>query len=130
MNRRDIVVCLLCSVVLLGRSVQAQQTGKAYYIAVIGPNAQPSDQSEASHDQAQARLFGAFFGAHTQMRDDTSQQLLVEVADIRDRRALLDADEIHETHETLDKVPHRQDEIGAAGRDGASRHGLSRYRQG
>jgi hypothetical protein len=42
MNRRDIVVCLLCSAVLLGR-VRAQQTGKVYYIAVIGPNAQPSD---------------------------------------------------------------------------------------
>jgi hypothetical protein len=34
MNRRDIVICLLFSAVLLGR-VHAQQTGKVYYIATL-----------------------------------------------------------------------------------------------
>jgi hypothetical protein len=47
MNRRDIVVCLLWPVALLGR-VHARQTGKVYHVAVIGP-AEPSDMSEASH---------------------------------------------------------------------------------
>jgi hypothetical protein len=39
MNRRDIVVCLLWSAALLGR-VHAQQTGKVYQVAVIGPTEQ------------------------------------------------------------------------------------------
>jgi putative ABC transport system substrate-binding protein len=61
MNRRAIVVYLLSSTILLGR-VHAQQTGKVYHVAVVSPNAQLSDMSEASHDQAMARFWGAFFG--------------------------------------------------------------------
>src|SRR6516225_9003330 len=77
MNRRDIVVCLLCSAVLLGR-VHAQQTGKVYHVAVIGPNVQPSDMSEASHDQAMARLFGAFFGELRRLGYVEGKNLVVE----------------------------------------------------
>jgi putative tryptophan/tyrosine transport system substrate-binding protein len=58
MNRRDIVVCLLWSAALLGR-VHAQQTGKVYHIAIIAPK--PSEMSERGHDQAEARVWAAFF---------------------------------------------------------------------
>jgi hypothetical protein len=61
MNRRDMVVCLLCSAVLLGR-VHAQQTEKVYHIAVISQNWQPSGMGETGHDPALARVWGAFFG--------------------------------------------------------------------
>jgi hypothetical protein len=61
MNRRDIVVGLLCSATLLGRA-HAQQTGKIYRMAFISPNVQPSEMSEGSLDQALARVWGVFFG--------------------------------------------------------------------
>jgi putative tryptophan/tyrosine transport system substrate-binding protein len=77
MNRRDIVVCLLSSVTPLGR-VQAQQTGKVYYIAVISPNAQLSDMSEASPDQALARLWAAFFGELRRLGYVEGKNLVVE----------------------------------------------------
>jgi putative tryptophan/tyrosine transport system substrate-binding protein len=77
MNRRDIVVCLLCSAVLLGR-VRARQTGKVYYIAVIHPVGQPSDISEASSDPALARVWGAFFGELRQMGYVEGKNLVVE----------------------------------------------------
>jgi len=47
MNRRDIIVCLLCSTVRWGR-VHAQQTGKIYSIAIIGPNEQQYTLSGSS----------------------------------------------------------------------------------
>jgi putative tryptophan/tyrosine transport system substrate-binding protein len=77
MNRRDIVVGLLCSATLLGPA-HAQQTGKVYYIAVINPNGQPSDMSEASHDQAQARGWGAFFGELRRLGYVEGKNLVVE----------------------------------------------------
>jgi putative tryptophan/tyrosine transport system substrate-binding protein len=77
MNRRDIVVCLLCSAVLLGRA-HAQQTGKGYHVAVVSPNAQPSDLSEASHDQAMARFWGAFFGELHRLGYVEAKNLVVE----------------------------------------------------
>jgi putative ABC transport system substrate-binding protein len=83
MNRRDIVVCLLCSAVLLGR-VHAQPTGKVYHVAVVGPNVQPSDMSEASHDQAMARLFGAFFGELRRLGYVEGKNLVVERYSDRD----------------------------------------------
>jgi hypothetical protein len=58
--------------------VQAQQTGKVYYIAVISPNAQPSDMSEAGDDQAQARLWGAFFGELRRLGYVEGKDLVVE----------------------------------------------------
>jgi putative tryptophan/tyrosine transport system substrate-binding protein len=77
MNRRDIVVCLLWSAVLLGR-VHAQQTGKVYHVAVISPNTQPSEMSEASHDQVLARLWGAFFGELRRLGYVEGKNLVVE----------------------------------------------------
>jgi putative ABC transport system substrate-binding protein len=77
MNRRDIVVCLLCSAVLLGR-VHAQQTGKVYYIAIIAPVGQPSDISEASPDPGLARAFGAFFGELSRLGYVEGKNLVVE----------------------------------------------------
>jgi putative tryptophan/tyrosine transport system substrate-binding protein len=77
MNRRDIVVSLLCSAALLGR-VHAQQTGKVYHIAVIGPNWQPSDMSEAGHDPGLARAFGAFFGELRRLGYVEGKNLVVE----------------------------------------------------
>jgi putative tryptophan/tyrosine transport system substrate-binding protein len=76
MNRRDIVVCLLCSAALLGR-VHAQQTGKVYHVAVIGPT-EPSDMSEAGHDHAQARLWRAFFGELRRLGYIEGKNLVVE----------------------------------------------------
>jgi putative ABC transport system substrate-binding protein len=76
MNRRDIVVCLLWSVALSGR-VHARQTGKVYHVAVIGP-AKPSDMSEASHDRAMARLFGALFGELRRLGYVEGKNLVVE----------------------------------------------------
>jgi putative tryptophan/tyrosine transport system substrate-binding protein len=76
MNRRDIVVCLLCSAPLLGRA-HAQQTGKVYRVAVIVPNA-PSDMSEASPDQALARVWAAFFGELHQLGYVEGKNLVVE----------------------------------------------------
>jgi putative tryptophan/tyrosine transport system substrate-binding protein len=77
MNRRAIVVCLLSSTILLGR-VHAQQTGKVYHVAVVSPNAQLSDMSEASHDQAMARFWGAFFGDLRQSGYVEGKNLVVE----------------------------------------------------
>jgi len=77
MNRRDVVVCLLCSAVLLGR-VHAQQPGKVYYIAVISQNWQPSDMGEASHDPALARVWGAFFGELRRLGYVEGKNLVVE----------------------------------------------------
>jgi putative ABC transport system substrate-binding protein len=76
MNRRDIVVCLLCSAPLLGRA-HAQQTGKVYRVAVIVPNA-PSDMSEPSPDQALARVWAAFFGELRQLGYIEGKNLVVE----------------------------------------------------
>jgi putative ABC transport system substrate-binding protein len=77
MNRRDIVVCLLWSAVLLGR-VNAQQTGKVYHIAVIAPDGQPSDMSEASQDQPQARVWAGFFGELRRLGYVEGKNLVVE----------------------------------------------------
>jgi putative tryptophan/tyrosine transport system substrate-binding protein len=77
MNRRDIVVCLLSSVTPLGRA-HAQQTGKVYHVAVISPNTQPSEMSEASPDQALARAWGAFFGELRQLGYVEGKNLVVE----------------------------------------------------
>jgi putative ABC transport system substrate-binding protein len=77
MNRRDIVVCLLCSAVLLGR-VHAQQNGKVYHMAFISPNVQPSEMSEASHDPALARVWGVFFGELRRLGYVEGKNLVVE----------------------------------------------------
>jgi putative ABC transport system substrate-binding protein len=77
MNRRDIVVGLLCSVTLLGRA-HAQQTGKVYHVAVTSPNTQPSEMSEASPDQALARAWDAFFGELRRLGYVDGKNLLVE----------------------------------------------------
>jgi putative tryptophan/tyrosine transport system substrate-binding protein len=77
MNRRDIVVWLVWSAVLLGR-VHAQQTGKIYSIAVIGPNWQPSDMSEGSHDRTPARAWAAFFGELRRLGYVEGKNLVVE----------------------------------------------------
>jgi putative tryptophan/tyrosine transport system substrate-binding protein len=75
MNRRDIVVCLLWSAVLLGR-VHAQQTGKVYHIAVIAPK--PSEMSERGHDQAEARVWAVFFNELRRLGYVEGKNLVVE----------------------------------------------------
>ena len=77
MNRRDIVVGLLCSATLLGRA-HAQQTGKVYRMAFISPNVQPSEMSEGSHDQALARVWGVFFGELRRLGYVEGKNLVVE----------------------------------------------------
>jgi putative ABC transport system substrate-binding protein len=77
MNRRDIVVCLLSSTILLGR-VHAQQSGKVYHVALIAPDGQPSAMSEAGPDQAVAQLFIAFFGELRRLGYVEGKNLVVE----------------------------------------------------
>jgi putative tryptophan/tyrosine transport system substrate-binding protein len=76
MNRRDIVG-VLCSATLLGRA-HAQQTGKVYRVAVIRPNTPPSEMSEAAHDPAMVRVWGAFFGELRRLGYVEGKNLVVE----------------------------------------------------
>jgi putative ABC transport system substrate-binding protein len=77
MNRRNIVVGLLSSATLLGRA-HAQQSGKVYHVTVTSPNVQPSDMSDASPDQALARVWGAFFGELRRLGYVEGKNLVVE----------------------------------------------------
>jgi hypothetical protein len=58
-------------------------------------------------------------GARAQVHQRAAQRFLVEMADVRDRHVLFDVDQFGQA---FGEVARRQDEIGDAGRDGASRH--------
>ena len=67
-------------------------------------------------------------GAHPQMRENAPQQFLVEIADVGNRHAVLDPDQIDQP---LGEIVDRHDKIGNAGGNRAARHrgifGLARF---
>ena len=58
-------------------------------------------------------------GAHTQMRENAAQQVLVDVAHFGNRQVRFAVNKIEQLFR---QIVHRHDKIGNAGGDGAARH--------